>query len=218
MKSTRSYTSKRRTDAAEATRRRVLEAARALFSRSGVDAITVADIARRSRVAESTVYALYKSKVGILRALVTQAIFGARYQAASMRLEGTSDPVALLRLTAGVARTIYESEAAEIGLLRGSSALSPELRKLERELEDTRYELQRRRVEMLFERSLARPGLTLEAARRLLWMYTSRDVYRMLVTEGGSTPDQFERWLADTLVEALARPEGFEPPTLRFEA
>ena len=206
MKSKRSYSSKRRTDAAEATKRRVLEAARGLFSRSGIDAITVADIAKRSKVAESTVYALYKSKVGILRALMTQAIFGARYRTALLRLEETTDPVALLRLTAGVARAIYEGETAEIGLLRGSSAFSPELRKLEREFEDTRFELQRRRVEMLFERSLARAGLTREAARRLLWMYTSRDVYRMLVTEGGWTPHEFERWLAHTLVEALARP------------
>jgi AcrR family transcriptional regulator len=206
MKSRRPYDSQRRTAAAEATRRRVLDAARALFSRSGIDAITVADIAKRSRVAESTVYALFKSKVGILRALLTQAIFGAGYQAAALRLDTTDDPIALLRLTAGVARTIYENEASEIGLLRGASALSPELRKLEREFEDARYELQRRRVEMLFERSLARPGLTLDAARRILWLYTSRDIYRMLVVEGGWAPDAFERWLAETIVETLARP------------
>jgi AcrR family transcriptional regulator len=203
MKSRRSYHSQRRTEAAAATRLRVLDAARALFSRRGVDAITVADIAKRARVAESTVYALYKSKVGILRALMTQALFGAKYRAAALRLEETDDPVALLRLTAGVARAIYESEATEIGLLRGSSALSPELRKLEREFEDARYELQRRRVELLFSRGAVRPGLTPDEARRVLWMYTSRDVYRMLVIEGGWTADAFESWLADTLAAAL---------------
>ncbi len=37
-------------------------------------------------------------------------------------------------------------------------------------------------------------------------MYTSRDVYRMLVTEGGWTPSAYESWLADTLRQALVAP------------
>jgi hypothetical protein len=40
-------------------------------------------------------------------------------------------------------------------------------------------------------------------ARRLLWMYTSRDVYRMLVQDAGFTPDEYEAWLSQTLVDAL---------------
>lgn len=43
-------------------------------------------------------------------------------------------------------------------------------------------------------------------ARRILWMYTSCDVYRMLVREGGWTPDQYQAWLSDTLVKALVDP------------
>jgi hypothetical protein len=34
-------------------------------------------------------------------------------------------------------------------------------------------------------------------------MYTSRDVYRMLVHAGGWTPDRYESWLSETLVSAL---------------
>lgn len=37
------------------------------------------------------------------------------------------------------------------------------------------------------------------AVRRILWMYTSRDVYRMLVHEGGWTPERYEQWLSATL-------------------
>jgi len=36
-----------------------------------------------------------------------------------------------------------------------------------------------------------------------MWMYTSREVYRMLVTEGGWTPDRYQEWLSQTLVAAL---------------
>jgi hypothetical protein len=59
---------------------------------------------------------------------------------------------------------------------------------------------------MLFAESQQRKGLTFDEARRVLWMYTSRDVYRMLVHEGGWTPDRYQEWLCDTLMEALVSP------------
>ena len=34
-------------------------------------------------------------------------------------------------------------------------------------------------------------------------MYTSRDVYRMLVHDGGWPPDRYQEWLSRTLLEAL---------------
>ena len=47
---------------------------------------------------------------------------------------------------------------------------------------------------------------TLDDARRILWMYTSRDVYRMLVHESGWSPDRYQEWLARTLLDALVAP------------
>jgi AcrR family transcriptional regulator len=200
----RRYQSARRRAAAAETRRRILDAARTLFSRAGIDGVTMAEIARRAGVAAPTVYAAFRSKAGILREIMRAAVFGARYHAAAARLEETADPIALMRLTAAVARTIYEDEARAIGLLRGASAFSPELRRLEREFERLRFEMQRGRIERLARASRLRPGLGVARARRLLWMYTSRDVYRMLVVEGGWSADAFEAWLAETLVASLA--------------
>jgi hypothetical protein len=54
---------------------------------------------------------------------------------------------------------------------------------------------------------MAKPGIDYAGARRLLWMYTSRDIYRMLVHESGWTPDQYQAWLSDTLVAALLDPK-----------
>jgi AcrR family transcriptional regulator len=200
----RRYESALRRRGADDTRRRILEAARALFSKDGIDRVTIERIATRAKVAEPTVYAVFKSKAGILREIITNAVFSAHYHAATARLDEAADPIALLRLTATVARTIYENEAREIGLVRGASMFSPELRKLEREFESARFELQRKRVELLNERSLLPSGMDVESARRIMWMYTSRDVYRMMVVEGGWSPDRFEAWLADTLVSALS--------------
>jgi AcrR family transcriptional regulator len=204
----RRYTSEVRQRAAADTRRAVLDAARTLFSRHGIDRVTIARIAAAAGVSAPTVYALYKSKEGILRALVDAALFGPAFQAAAARLTTVRDPVELIALTAQVARAVYESESASLGLLRGASAFSHALRKAEQALEQQRFEMQGPRVELLFAQSKARPGLTLEKARHLLWMYTSRDVYRMLVQEQGWSPDEYEQWLADTLVRSLVTPDA----------
>lgn len=197
------YVSELRSQAADATKDRVLNAARTLIGHHGIDRVTIAQIAQKANVAVSTVYALYKSKEGILRGLMRAALFGQRFQSARAKLEGVTDPVRLIALTAHVARAIYEGESSELGLLRGASAFSPALRKLEQEFEKIRFEMQEERVRLLFAQSKQNKGLELDEARRILWMYTSRDVYRMLVHESGWTPDRYQDWLSDTLVNAL---------------
>jgi len=199
----RSYTSETRAQSAQDTRRRILAAATTLFGRKGIDQVTVAEIGTRAKVAASTVYAIYKSKDGILRGLMEQSLFGPSFQDAQKLLAGVTDPVALLEQTAHMSRAIYESESRDLGLLRHTSGLSPALRKMEQEFERLRYEMQADRLKRLFASDRARPGLSLEEARRILWMYTSRDVYRMLVRDGGWVPDRYQQWLSRTLVEAL---------------
>jgi AcrR family transcriptional regulator len=204
-KKRREYASNLRTAAADATKSRVLNAAKTLFARYGIDKVTIAQIAERARVADSTVYALYKSKEGILRSLMSAALFGARFQEAQARLAGVTDPVRLIALSAHVARAIYEGESVELGLMRGASAFSPALWKLEQEFEQIRFEMQEERIKLLFANSKQRSGLSLDEARRILWMYTSRDIYRMLVHEAGWSPDQYQQWLSNTVVNALVR-------------
>ena len=63
--------------------------------------------------------------------------------------------------------------------------------------------MQEDRLRRLFAAGRENRRLSFDEARRILWMYTSRDVYRMLVIEGGWTPDRYQDWLARTLVGAL---------------
>lgn len=201
--STRPYSSERRRQAADARRDSVLGAARRLFARHGIDRVTIAQIAQTAGVATSTVYALYKSKEGLLRALMRAALFGERFQHVQSTLQGITDPVRLVALSAHIARAIYESESVELGLMRGAGAFSPALRKLEQEFETIRFDMQEERVRRLFEGRRQKKGLTFEEARRILWMYTSRDIYRLLVHESGWSPDRYQEWLSRTLLDAL---------------
>ena len=208
IKATRRYVSEMRSQAAEATRARVLAVAKKLFVDRGIDRVTIAEIAKKAGVSLSTVYSLYKSKEGILRGLMKATLFGPAFQTAISKLQGEKDPVRLIALTPSVARAIYEAESSELGLMRGASTFSAALRQLENEFEAIRFEMQKERVELLFAQFKHKAGLSLNEARRILWMYTSRDVYRLLVHEGGWKPERYQKWLSTTLLNELVNPSS----------
>src|SRR5512138_2028751 len=111
--SKRSYRSESRSQAAGRTRSQVLEAGKFLFSRKGIDATTINQIAERAGVSPATVYATVKSKAGLLHALMHEAMFGPRFLQAQQKLQGVDDAVQRIALTARVARAIYEGESSE---------------------------------------------------------------------------------------------------------
>ena len=69
VKGKRRYDSPRRREQAAATRREILEAAQRLFERQGYAATTMAAIAAEAGVALKTVYVVFETKSGLLRAL-----------------------------------------------------------------------------------------------------------------------------------------------------
>src|ERR1700749_1190364 len=77
------YHSPRRAEQAVATRRAVLAAARELSMEQGYAVTTVADIARRARVAVDTVYAAVGRKPAVLREVPDTAISGSEQAAAA---------------------------------------------------------------------------------------------------------------------------------------
>lgn len=202
-RATRPYDVQRRSDGAAANRAAVLAAARSLFAKRGLDDVSISEIAAKADVSASTIYAVFKSKEGILRELMQAALFGPRFQEARSLLDGVSDPIEQVARTARVARAIYESEGAELGGVRGISAFSPALKRMEEEFEAMRFEMQRERIVALSRSGKLKQGLSIEDARRIMWMYTGRETYRMLVEAGGWSCDKYQDWLATTLVDAL---------------
>jgi AcrR family transcriptional regulator len=200
----RSYRSESRRKQAELTKRRILAAAKKLFARYGIDKVTIDKLAAEADVASSTIFALFQSKRGLLRALIDEKLFGKRYEALVQRAI-SSHPVERLRMAACIARSVYDTEKSEMRLIRGASAFSPELRKLERELELRRFERQEMTVRILAKEKALAQGLRIKQAREILWALTSRDIYRMLVMERGWSPEVYEKWLAQILVQILTK-------------
>jgi AcrR family transcriptional regulator len=199
----RSYNAVSRQAKAEETRARILATAKAQFSERGVDVVTIDDIASKAGVASPTVYALFRSKAGLLKAIIQGTFFGPHYARVAERTQTTDDPFELLRITASISRVIFDAERVEIGLMRGVSAFSPELKSVETEFERIRFHLQEGRARLLVKTFPAARKLGLTKVCDIMWMYTGRDIYRMLVLERGWSSDDYEEWLGLTLIQAF---------------
>jgi len=188
------------------TRVRIVEATRQLLQSKGYAGMTIEAIARRAEVSAQSVYAIFKSKTGILLALLDQSTFGADYDDAVRRAMTATDPETRLRLATPIARGIHDAQSAAFDLLRGAGVVAPELAKLEEQRESLRYERQEGMIISLCDAGRLRSELDHASARDIFWMLTGRDVYRMLVRERGWSSQKYEDWLADSLVRSLLTP------------
>jgi AcrR family transcriptional regulator len=199
-----SYHSPVREEQARETRRRIEDAARELLCERGFDATTIDAVAKAAGVAVPTVYAAFGSKLGIVQALIERARFGPGYQELLREALDEPDAAKRLRFPARIARQIYDAECAEMNLFTMAPSLSAELAESERERETRRYESQAHLIELL----AAAQQLKLEPtkARDVLWAFTSRDLYRLLVVERGWSSEAYEQWLTQQIESALLLP------------
>jgi AcrR family transcriptional regulator len=199
----RSYYSLVRSKQADETRTRIASAARKLILSHGFEAATIEAIAREARVAVPTVYAVFGSKRRILTELVERAAYGPVFQKLIGEAEGLADPIARLRLTARIARQVYDGERAESELLRKARVVLPELAAREEERNCGRYEAHCVAIDHLARAGRLNPALSVQEARDVMWTYTSRDIFRLLVVERKWPVERYEQWLADALVASL---------------
>lgn len=199
----RTYNSVVRQRQADDTRRRIVEAAGRLLQSEGYAGMTIDAIAQNAGVSGPSVYAIFKSKTGILAELLNRSTFGAAYEDAVRRALNASKPETRLRLAAGIARQIHDAQAAAFDLLRGAGVVAPELAQLEQQRERMRYERQERMIISLRDGGRLRTDLDERTARDIFWTLTGRDVYRMLVGERRWSSQKYQNWLARTLVDSL---------------
>lgn len=202
-KKPRTYRSEVRREQRERTATKILAAARKLFKSRGFEGVSIDEIAFEAGVSAPTVYAVFGSKRGILKEWMVRALFNDQYQALVARALEITEPRKRLKAAAAIARQVYDSEQAEMGLLRGAAIVSPDLTELERETEAIRFERQQSTVQLLRDAGALHAGLSYEQAREILWTLTGRDIYRMLVVEKKWPSNRYETWLGSLLVLAL---------------
>jgi AcrR family transcriptional regulator len=199
----RIYSSEARTAQAARTRSQILEAAKKLFQTEGFDRVTISNLAKAAGVSMPTIYAVFKSKRGVLQSLIDEALPAEQFTALVDDSMKEKSPKKRLTITAKLARQIYDAERGLMDILRGASVVAPEFKELEQEREERRYERQSEYIKKLVQDKALAEGLTFEKARDTLWALTGRDLYRMLVLEKGWSSDEYEKWLGQLLVNAL---------------
>lgn len=203
MKKKRTYSSETRDAQASQTRFQILKAAKQLFQTQGFDRVTIGMLAKAAEVSMPTIYAVFKSKRGMLQSLIDDALPTEQFTELVDGSMNERSPKKRLSITAKLSRQIYDAERELMDLLRGASIVAPEFKELEQEREQRRYERQGEYVKKLMQDKALAKGLTLQKARDILWSLTGRDMYRMLVIERKWTSNEYEKWLGQILVESL---------------
>ena len=199
----RSYHSLARQRQAEETRRRILAATRELFASRGYAGTTLEAIAEIAEVSPKTVSAVFGSKRAILAELINPDAFSTHVQQLLDELRATPEPSKRLLLVAQITRRAYEPLVRELELLRTAGAVAPELADLARQIGVRRRQNQARLIAYLQERQALNQNLSFEEAIDILWALTSYDLYLLLVVEQRWSPERYETWLAQLLVQHL---------------
>jgi AcrR family transcriptional regulator len=198
----------RRAQSAE-TRRRIVEAGRALMLDRGYRATTIAAVAAEAEVNVDTVYALVGRKPTLLRELIEQAVSGTDHAVVAEEREqiqailAEPDPAVKLALYAKAMREIHARMAPLFLALRDASSTEPEAKSVWQEISDRRATNMRKFIGDIRKSGRLRAGLSLNDAADTVWVMNSPEVYVMLTVDRGWSPARYERWLAESWVRLL---------------
>jgi TetR/AcrR family transcriptional regulator, regulator of autoinduction and epiphytic fitness len=199
----------RRARKALETRRRVLDAAEALFTRDGYAATTMNAIAEQADVAVQTLYAVFGNKRAILTELIDARVVGDDH-AGSLpdrdewrAMERQPDPHRQLALFAQIATRIGNRSAAINEIMAQAAGADPEIAAIYQQQRQSRYRDERRIARSLAGKGALREGLSETQAADIIWAIGTTRTYRALVGERRWTTDQYEHWLKDLLARAL---------------
>lgn len=202
----RAYSSALRQEQAAQTRRRVVEAAEALFVEAGYGSTSVRKVAERAGVAEDTVYATFGSKIRLLTAVIDARLAPEgetnvmdRTEADAVRRE--RDQRRQLELFARDVTNLLSKVGPIYEVLRTAGAVEPAAAAVYEEMNRYRLDNMRRVVGWLEAQGPLR--VDSDRATETLWALASPDVARLLRHVRGWSDDDYTAWLADTLTQVL---------------
>ena len=205
----RPYDSSRRQEQARRTRARIVEAATARFVELGYGATSVAAIAETAEVSPQTIYATFGTKAALLSAAVDVALAGDhepvavfdRDESQATLAAPTADDAAAAFARATTA--VLERAGRILAAADAAAQSDPELATMWVMGHRARHADMARTAAALDDAGSLRTGLDAGAAADLLWVIASPDAYRSFTLIRGWTAARYERWLADTVRQAV---------------
>jgi AcrR family transcriptional regulator len=201
----RKYEQRLRAEAAEETRRRIVEALYERLREAPTQAVSVEEVARLAGVARSTVYLIFGSRAGLFDALARDLVEGSGYDRI---LEAVRHPDARAQLRGGLVGSVemYAANRDVFRVLFSMTQLDPDavggaVQRLEQRRADGMASL----AEQLASKGALRPDVGIGEAAHVAWLLTSFDAFDLLYTGRGLPADEVARVLLRTAERALCR-------------
>jgi AcrR family transcriptional regulator len=176
-------------------------AARRLFHEQGYGATSLEEVATAADVAIQTVYAIYRSKRGLLFALVDDTARETDAATHRAALAAESDPARRISILVDFAASYFGQVHDVVEILRGAGTADADIGGAWRFGESRRRDKDHEVVGQWARLGVLR--LPAAEAEDILWTMTGPDVYRLLVLESGWPPHAYRAWLEQVLLREL---------------
>jgi AcrR family transcriptional regulator len=208
----RRYDSSGRRERARQTRDQITGIAWELFLSGGYAATTVAAIAAAAHVSVETIYKGFGGKPGLVRAIIEKGLAGEGRVPAEQRSDHIRDtdpdPRRIFAAWGAFTAEIAPRVAPIFLLARDAAAGDPEIAATLEEISAARLERMTVNARGLAQAGHLRPGITVDQAADIMWVYSSPELYELLVLRRGWTPERHGQFIAQALAAALLPAPG----------
>jgi AcrR family transcriptional regulator len=210
----RGYVSGTRTEQAQKTRQRVIEAATRLFVRQGYAATTMRAVATEASVSVPTLELLFGTKAQLLHVVIDVAVAGDHEPVPVLSRAWAADAQSAPNLAGFlsiVAQVLSDAQARSAGVMLAAyeaAASDPDIQLLIMDRESQRESTASWIVDGVVERAGLRPGLGRAGAIDTVWMLMDPVIFNRLIRHRVWSPDRYASWFADSVTRLLVDTEG----------
>jgi AcrR family transcriptional regulator len=207
----RGYVSATRTERAERTRKRVIDAATRLFVQQGYATTTMRAIAAEAGVSVPMVELLFGTKAQLLHVVIDVAVAGDDEPVPVLSRAWAADAKSARNLAdflSVVADVLADAQARSAGVMLAAyeaAASDPDIQLLIMDRESQRERTTSWIVDGVIERAGLRSGLDKAGAVDTVWLLMDPVIFDRLTRHRGWSLDRYASWFADSVARLIAK-------------
>jgi len=203
----RRYDASGRRVQARLNREGIVAAARQRFLSEGFSATTLTAIATDAGASVDTIYKSFGGKAGLLREVCQVALKGEDPVPAEDRSNALqaseADPREVLRGLGALTAEVAPRIAPLLLMLAAAAETDAAMAQLRAEFDASRLSRMNHIAQTLASKTNLRPGVSSAQAAEIMWVYSSPELYGLLVLTRGWRPERFGEFVGESLNNAL---------------